>query len=543
MFRVESQRGVRPGITDTLVTNENTGMAPTTPGTNPLLRIEHVTKRFPEVVANNDISIDVMPGEVLCLLGENGAGKTTLADMLYGVIRPDEGHIYFRGQHLDVKSPKEAIHAGIGMVHQHFELVTPMSALENIVIGTKEATWLELDETRIKLEGLCDQYGISIDLDVQVGRLSVGEQQWIEILKALYTGVDLLILDEPTAVLTPQGVDRLFAFLRELKQSGVGIVLITHKLHEVMEISDRVAVLRHGVLVDTVNTTETTSRELARLMVGRDVVLTVEKEPAQPGKPVLELDSVAAEGRALRGAVIDVSLELRKGEILGLAGVSGNGQSALFDTLVGVNPPTNGTISLDGVDITAMRPKDIAAQGLSGVPSDRIRQGLMMDSQIQENLILGKHRSSEFSNLGFLDKKATHDFADEAIEQFEITASSPRQITRVLSGGNLQKVILARELLGGSPKVLVVHQPTRGLDIGASEYVRRRLVAERDRGAAVLLISEDLDELFNVSDRIAVIYEGEIIGTVDPETTAREDVGMLMAGISQSADAAGDDEP
>jgi len=511
--------------------------------TRPLLRIENITKRFPEVVANSNISIDVLPGEVLCLLGENGAGKTTLADMLYGVIRPDEGHIYLRGQPLDLKSPKEAIHAGIGMVHQHFELVTPMSALENVIIGTNEARWLDLEETRNKLESLCTQYGISIDLGAEVGRLSVGEQQWIEILKALYTGVDLLILDEPTAVLTPQGVERLFSFLRELKQRDVGIVLVTHKLYEVMEISDRVAVLRRGKLVATVNTAETSSRELARLMVGRDVILNVEKEPAQPGKAVLELVHVAAHGRALRGAVHDVSLELREGEILGLAGVSGNGQSALFDALVGVNPPTNGTIRLDGVDIAAMSPREIAARGLSGVPSDRIRQGLMMDSQIQENLILGKHRSSQFSNLGFLDRKATREFADRAIEEFEIMASSPRQVTSVLSGGNLQKVILARELLGGKPKVLVVHQPTRGLDIGASEYVRRRLVAERDRGSAILLISEDLDEIFNISDRIAVIFEGAIIGMVDPETSAREDIGMLMAGISESPDAEGHVQP
>ncbi|MFV1963133.1 MAG: ABC transporter ATP-binding protein, partial [Acidimicrobiia bacterium] len=343
-------------------------------------------------------------------------------------------------------------------------------------------------------------------------------------------------------VLTPQGVERLFAFLRELKQRGVGIVLITHKLHEVMEISDRVAVLRHGKLVATVNTSETTSRKLARLMVGRDVILNVEKEPAKPGKLLLELEHVAAHGRALRGALVDVSLELREGEILGLAGVSGNGQNTLFDALVGVNPPTSGTMRLDEVDITAMSPKDIAAQGLSGVPSDRIRQGLMMDAQIQENLILGKQRSTTFSNLGFLDKKATRGFAEEAVEKFEIMASSPRQVTRVLSGGNLQKVILARELLGGSPKVLVVHQPTRGLDIGASEYVRRRLVAERDRGAAILLISEDLDEIFNLSDRIAVIYEGKIIGTVDPSTAVREDVGLLMAGIPQSADTPRDDK-
>ncbi len=501
----------------------------------PLVRVEHVTKLFPDVVANDDVTIDVMPGEVLCLLGENGAGKTTLADMLYGIYRPDHGQISFRGQPLKLRSPGEAIELGIGMVHQHFELVTPMSALENVVIGTEDARWGNLPEARGRLQDLCTQYEINIDLDAEVGSLSVGEQQWVEILKALYTGVELLILDEPTAVLTPQGVQRLFKFMREMKQDGVGIVLITHKLYEVMEISDRVAVLRRGKLIDTVNTAETSTAELARLMVGRDVLLDVDKATAKPGKVLLEVNQIAAPGRSLRGAVEDVTFALRQGEILGLAGVSGNGQSALFDALVGVNPPTNGTIHIDGVETTHLSPKEIAAMGLSGVPSDRIRQGLMMDFQVQENLILGRHRSSDFTKRGIMNAKAMRDFAATAIEEFGIMTPSLQQVTRVLSGGNLQKVILARELLGNPPDILVVHQPTRGLDIGASEYVRRRLVAERDRGAAVLLISEDLDEIFNLSDRIAVIYEGMIIGEVDPATASRQDVGMLMAGISESS--------
>lgn len=509
--------------------------------TVPLLRVEHVTKLFPDVVANDDVSIDVMPGEVLCLLGENGAGKTTLADMLYGIYRPDHGQISFRGRPLKLRSPREAIEMGIGMVHQHFELVTPMSALENVVIGTEDARWGNLPEARSRLENLCAQYEINIDLDAEVGTLSVGEQQWVEILKALYTGVELLILDEPTAVLTPQGVKRLFKFMREMKQDGVGIVLITHKLYEVMEISDRVAVLRRGKLVDTVNTAETSSAELARLMVGRDVVLDVDKAAAQPGKVLLEVNQIAAPGRSLRGAVEDVTFELREGEILGLAGVSGNGQSALFDALVGVNSPTKGTIHLAGVETTLLSPKEIAAMGLSGVPSDRIRQGLMMDFRVQENLILGRHRSPDFAKRGIMNAPAMRDFATTAIEEFEIMTPSSQQVTRVLSGGNLQKVILARELLGKPPAVLVVHQPTRGLDIGASEYVRRRLVAERDRGAGVLLISEDLDEIFNLSDRIAVIYEGMIIGEVDPATASRQDVGMLMAGINENS--AGPGEP
>ena len=394
----------------------------------------------------------------------------------------------------------------------------------------------DLPKTRARLEELCSRYGVDLDLDAETGRLSVGEQQWVEILKALYVGVDLLILDEPTAVLTPQGVDRLFGFLREMKEAGLAVIFITHKLYEVMEISDRVSVLRRGKLVATVDTEDTDSRELARLMVGRDVVLTVDKTPAEPGDPLLEVDQVAAEGLSMRGAVRDVSLTVWEGEILGLAGVSGNGQSALFSSLVGLNPPTGGSVRLGGIETTHLSPKQIARLGLAGVPSDRIHQGLMMDFQIQENLILGRQRSADFSRVGLMRSRAMRDFAEDAIEQFEIMTPSSQQRTRLLSGGNLQKVILARELAGKPPKILIVHQPTRGLDIGASEYVRRRLVEERDRGAGVLLISEDLDEIFNLSDRIAVIYEGRIIDTVDPVTTSREQIGMLMAGVKESGE-------
>jgi simple sugar transport system ATP-binding protein len=502
----------------------------------PLLRITGITKQFPDVLANDSVSIDVMPGEIHCLLGENGAGKTTLADMVYGVFRPDKGSISLKGQPLNLRSPKEAMQAGIGMVHQHFELVLPMSAVENVVIGMDD----DLQKTRTRLEELCSRYDVALDLDAETGRLSVGEQQWVEILKALYVGVDLLILDEPTAVLTPQGVERLFGFLREMKEAGLAVIFITHKLYEVMEISDRVSVLRRGKLVATVDTKNTDSRELARLMVGRDVVLTVEKAPADPGEPLLEVERIAAEGLSMRGAVRDVSLTVHQGEILGLAGVSGNGQSALFNALVGLNPPTGGSVRVGGVETTHLSPKQIANLGLAGVPSDRIHQGLVMDFQIQENLVLGRQRSADFSRAGLIRSRAMRAFADHAIEQFEIMTPSAQQRTRLLSGGNLQKVILARELTGIPPKILLVHQPTRGLDIGASEYVRRRLVEERDRGAGVLLISEDLDEIFNLSDRIAVIYEGRIIDTVDPISTNRAQIGMLMAGIKESEEERGE---
>lgn len=495
--------------------------------TEPLLRIDNVTKLFPDVIANSEVSIDVHPGEIHCLLGENGAGKTTLADILYGISQPDEGEVYFKGELLLAKSPKDAIEVGIGMVHQHFELVSPMSALENVVIGTSE----DPREARRRLEELCTSYDVDIDLDVETGRLSVGEQQWVEILKALYGGVDLLILDEPTAVLTPQGVRKLFEFLNEMKSRGLAIVFITHKLWEVMEVSDRVSVLRRGKLVDTVDTADTTTEDLARLMVGRDVILTVEKAEATPGARVLEVEDIHVDAHSARGSVRGLSLDVRESEILGIAGVSGNGQKALFDALVGVQQPVSGTIKLDGEDITKLTPKQLAAKGIAAVPADRIHQGLMMDFSVQENLVLGRHKAPQFVKRGLLNQKAIAAFAEKSIADYEIMTPSAQQITRVLSGGNLQKIILAREL-SNEPRVLIVHQPTRGLDIGASEYVRRRIVEERDRGAAVILMSEDLDETFNLADRIAVIYEGQINGVLEPQDATYEKVGMLMAGIT-----------
>ncbi len=496
----------------------------------PLLRIDNVTKHFPGVVANCEVSIDISRGEIHCLLGENGAGKTTLADILYGISRPDEGAVFFKGKPLSARSPRDALSVGIGMVHQHFELVTPMSVLENVVIGTKE----DPRQARRRLEELCATYDIDIDLDLETGRLSVGEQQWVEILKALYGGIDLLILDEPTAVLTPQGVRKLFTFLDEMRKEGLAIIFITHKLWEVMEVSDRISILRRGKLVETVNTADTTSGDLAKLMVGRDVVLDIDKGKAALGKTVIEIDDIHVEPHSVRGSLRGVSMHLKEGEVLGVAGVSGNGQSALFDILVGVRQPTSGAIRLDGASITELTPNQIAAHGVAAVPADRINQALMMDFEVQENLILGRQRTTAFQSRGFQSNKAIAAFAEQAIEDFEIATPSAQNITRVLSGGNLQKIVLAREL-STEPRVLIVHQPTRGLDVGASEYVRRRLIQERDRGAAVLLISEDLDEIFNLADRIAVIFEGEIIGELDPQDATYEKVGRLMAGLKDTS--------
>ncbi len=495
-----------------------------------ILSVEGVTKRFPGVTANDAVTLEIRRGEIHCLLGENGAGKTTLADILYGVYRPDEGTVRFRGEPLELASPRDAIEAGIGMVHQHFELVPPMSVVENVVIGTSARQWLNLSEARRRLGEFFRNYDVRIDPDAEVGRLSVGEQQWVEIFKTLYFGVELLILDEPTAVLTPQGVEQLFRILRQMRDEGLTIILITHKMNEVMELSNRVTVLRAGAVVDTVHTDRVTSRELARMMVGRDVLFRLDKKEFQPGRPVLEVDDIRLESETGRGSLQGLSITARAGEIVGVAGVSGNGQNALFDALVGVQHPSQGTIRIDGTDTHDKSAHRIARLGVANVPADRIRHGLLMDFRVNENLVLGRHRLRRFSRRGLLNSSAVNDFAAESITGFEIKTPSASHITRTLSGGNLQKIILAREL-SGEPKLLVVHQPTRGLDIAASEYVRQRLVEERDRGAAVLLISEDLDEILQLADRVAVIYEGRIVSEAAGEEADRETIGLNMAGV------------
>ena len=499
-----------------------------TPG-NPILVIDNVTKEFPGVVANDSVSVEIRRAEIHCLLGENGAGKTTLADILYGVYRPDEGRVTLNGDTLELHSPRDAIEAGIGMVHQHFELVPPMSVIENVVIGTPARQWLDLTEARRRLEEFFADYDVEIDPDAEVGRLSVGEQQWVEIFKTLYFGVEILILDEPTAVLTPQGIEELFTILRRMRDEGLTIILITHKLKEVMDLSDRVTVLRRGEVVGTVNTSDVDQLDLARMMVGREVLLRVDKDRSTPGDPVLEVDAVHIESDTGRGSLDGLSITVGAGEIVGVAGVSGNGQNALFDAVVGVRHPTSGSIRIAGEDVTGAPPHRIAALGVASVPADRIAEGLMMDFSVKENLVLGNQRERQFSRAGILNRAQIDAFAAESIENFEIRTPSANQKTRTLSGGNLQKIIMAREL-HGDPSLIIAHQPTRGLDIAASEYVRRRLVQERDRGAGVLLMSEDLDEIFQLSDRIAVIYDGRIVAMTEPETTSLEQLGLHMAG-------------
>ncbi len=502
---------------------------------SPLLRVEHLTKSFGNLVANHDISFDIRKGEIHCLLGENGAGKSTLSECLYGFYKPDSGHIVFKGKTLSLNSPRDAINAGIGMVHQHFILAEPMSVAENIVVGTDiPGIRLDLKRTSDKILKLCKDYDLDLDPNARISSLSVGQQQWVEILKALYVGVDLLILDEPTAVLTPQELEKLFSILKKMTQSGLAILMITHKLYEVLSMSDRVTVLRKGKLVSTVNTSETNRDDLACMMVGRVVSFKVDKEPLSSGDPILEIEGLHLTRENGVKALDGFSLSVRGSEIIGLAGVAGNGQKELYDVIVGVQKPDMGQVQLAGNNITGRTPLEISEKGLAAIPPDRIHEGLLMDFSVKENLILGMHRSNDFQHFGLFNPSAVDRFADKSVQDYDISLQSADQPARKLSGGNLQKVILAREL-SHAPRCVVASSPTRGLDVGAMEFVYSRLLQLRSRGAAILLISEDLDEIFNVADIIAVIFKGRLVGVCKVEETTKEQVGLLMAGIHEVA--------
>ena len=501
---------------------------------NTLLQVEKLTKRFPTVLANDAVSFDVSRGEVHCLLGENGAGKSTLAECLYGTYQPTEGEIRFRGKVVKLKTPRDAIRCGIGMVHQHFVLAQPMTVLDNIVLGTDETgILLKTAAAEEKIRKLCAAYEIDMDLQSKIQDISVSKQQWVEILKALYVGVDLLILDEPTAVLTPQEIESLFATLRKMTEDGLSVILITHKFSEVLSVSDRITVLRKGKLIGTVNTKDIEAPELARMMVGRDVAFRVDKPDVQPGKAVLQLEHVSLKGSASRQKLDDVNLEIKCCEVLGVAGVGGNGQRSLFDVIVGVTRPDTGCIKLEGRDVTDLSVQNRMDQGIAGIPEDRIKQALPMDFPIKESMVLGRQSKPPFCKNGFMSRKAINEFAEKAIADYEIAVTSGDIRTATLSGGNLQKVILAREL-SMNPHFVIASQPTRGLDVGAIEYVHNRLLELRSEQVGIMLISEDLDEIFNLSDRIAVIYKGRIMGVYNVDEISREKVGLLMAGIEES---------
>src|SRR4030042_815171 len=458
-----------------------------------VIETRNLTKLFPNVIANDDISIDFRRGEIHCLLCENGAGKTTLAECLFGYYQLDSGEIYYKGKKVVLSSPSDAIKLGIGMVHQHFVLVRPFSVIENIAMGSLKSDFLlDLSATENKTESLCEQYGINLDLHAKISQLSVGEQQWVEILKAVFYGADLLILDEPTAALTPQEVDKLFSVLQKMKKQGLSVIFVTHKLKEVMDISDRVSVLRKGRLIDTAHTADVTQESLARKMVGRDVVFKVEKNNLAPGEPLLEISHLKVNSDQGQNALCDVSFTLHKNEILGVAGIAGNGQRELFEVMAGVRNLDGGNISYDGKNINNLSPTGIRKLGIAHVPDDRINEGLIMDFLVADNLILGRQREEENRKGVFLNRNRILNTARSLINSYSIVPPSPTLRTRYLSGGNLQKVILAREL-NGNIKCLVANQPTRGLDVGVIEYIHQRFLELREPGVGIFFFSEDLD--------------------------------------------------
>lgn len=496
-----------------------------------VVETHNLTKHFPRVLANDNISFDVRKGEIHCLLGENGAGKTTLANCIYGFHQPDEGEIHFRGEAVNISSPSDAIQLGIGMVHQHFVLIDPLTVVENIILGNEgKSIILDLDKALKEIEDLCKVYGVDLDPTAKIWQLSVGQQQWVEMLKALYVGVELLILDEPTAVLTPQETERLFAVLQQMKKEGLAIIFVTHKLKEVLAISDRVTVLQKGKKIGTVNTSDVTQNKLARMMVGRDVIFQVKKDEIARGEPILEVKELRALNDMGLEALNGLSFTLHKNEIIGLAGVAGNGQRELFEVLIGVRSAQSGQVLVSGENFTNQSPGLIMSGGISHIPEDRLKDGLVLDLTVAENLILGQQWNPPFRKGLLLNNEKIEEFAQSCVAEFEIATPSIDQKAKFLSGGNLQKVILARELWL-NPQVLLANQPTRGLDVGVIEYVHGRLIEKRKEGIGILLASEDLDELFNLSDRIAVIFKGQIVDIIDTDKARIEEIGLLMAGI------------
>jgi ABC-type uncharacterized transport system ATPase subunit len=502
----------------------------------PALALRGMTKQFPGVVANDHIDLDVRRGEVHALLGENGAGKSTLMNVVYGLYTPDEGEILIKGRKVAIHSPKDAIAHGIGMVHQHFMLIPVMTVAENIVLGTEPrhaGALLDYSAARRRVQELSRSFNFAIDPDARIENIGVGQQQRVEILKALYRGADILILDEPTAVLTPQEASDLFGILRNLVQEGMAVIFISHKLNEVLDIADRITVLRRGTKVDTVAREGATEEELARMMVGREVLLRVEKPPASPGEPVLVVEDLTVlDDRGLQ-ALRDVPLQVRAGEIVGIAGIDGNGQSELVEALSGLRRPARGRIQLAGADITGAKVERVIDLGVGHIPEDRQRRGLVLDFTLAENLALHDYDQEPNSRFGWLFPQRLVRRARQLLQRFDVRGGGPQTPASALSGGNQQKVVLAREI-GRDPSLLLAAQPTRGLDVGAIEFVHRQLVDARDRGKAVLLVSLELEEILSLSDRILVMYEGRIVGEYSPDVS-EEELGIAMTGGLRAA--------
>ena len=496
----------------------------------------NITKRFPGIVANDNITLQLRRGEIHALLGENGAGKSTLMSVLFGLYQPEEGTIKKDGKVVQIRDPNDANDLGIGMVHQHFKLVEVFSVLDNIILGVEptRGPFLQKDEARKKVVELSEKYGLKVDPDAMVEDISVGMQQRTEILKMLYRDNEILIFDEPTAVLTPQEIEELMDIMRGLKAEGKSILFITHKLNEIMAVADRCSVLRKGKYIGTVDVAGSTKEELSRMMVGRDVEFQVHKEPCTPGETVLEVKDLTVASKIHKNnAVKHVSFQCRAGEIVCIAGIDGNGQSELVYGLTGIEPLESGTITLKGKDITHAPIRRRSVLGMSHIPEDRHKYGLVLDYSLEDNLVLQRYFEPEFVGGGFLKRKAIRDYAERLIEQYDVrSGQGPVTMARSMSGGNQQKAIIAREI-DKDPELLIAVQPTRGLDVGAIEYIHGQIVAQRDAGKAVLLVSLELDEVMSLSDRILVMYEGEIVGELDPKTTTVEELGLYMAGAKR----------
>ncbi|MFL2711147.1 MAG: ABC transporter ATP-binding protein [Candidatus Actinomarina sp.] len=504
---------------------------------SPILELSNINKSFGHVHANKNINLQINKGTIHGIIGENGAGKSTLMSIVFGLYQANSGKIKINGKEINLKSPRDSIINGIGMVHQHFMLVENFTVLENIILGFEGETVFgeKLQNAKQDLEKLCQAYNFNIDLDATISDLSVGFRQRVEILKSLYRGAEILILDEPTGVLTPQEVDELFKILRALKEEGKTIVLITHKLIEIMDLTSEVSVMRQGEMVGHTKTEDTNKEQLAEMMVGRSVLLRVDKKEIKKGETIFQVNNLSVKDDLDVTRVKDVSLEIRSGEILGIAGVTGNGQTELLEALSGIRKVESGKIELFGEKISDqdnfLNPRLLKQKGLAHVPEDRQRMGLITDFKAHENLIFGYHDQEPFSKSSILNNREITEYSNKVMQEYDVRPNSPNLITSNFSGGNQQKIILSREL-NENPKVLLVGQPTRGVDIGAIEFIHQRLIDMRDRGAAILLASVELDEILSLSDRIIVMFDGKIVGEKENKNVTERELGLLMAGVA-----------
>ncbi len=498
-----------------------------------IIELKNIVKRFGKVLANNNINIAVRKGEVHAIVGENGAGKSTLMKILYGLYHPDEGQIIINGETIVKNSPKNAVKNGIGMVHQHFMLIPPLTVAENVILGmeTSKGLFVDINTANERIKKLSDDFNLHIDPSKKIEDLSVGENQRVEIIKVLYRGANILILDEPTAVLTPKEVEDFFKVIKSLIAQGKTVIIITHKLDEIMEISDRITIIKHGETVDTINTKDTSPKEIARMMVGRDVLLQAEKKVAQTGKVILDVKNLSVAKSKDILALDNLNFEIKAGEVLGFAGVEGNGQTELIEALMGLNTEKikSGKILLEGNDLSNSLTKERLEQGFSHIPEDRHKRGLVLEYQNSDNLILGQHHN--FTRTGLLDRIGIGEHSESLIKEFDVRPPHKEVLSGGLSGGNQQKIIIAREFFRKF-KFLIAAQPTRGVDIGAIEFIHKQIIKARDEGKAILLVSAELNEIISLSDRIAVLYKGKIVKIVDADKTNKNELGMYMTGAS-----------